>query len=178
MSHVLYRIGHFAGRHPWRVIAAWILVAGAVFMLNSSIGGELRRELQPPGLRVAARRRRHRGSLPAGDAVHLERDLPLRGRPHRPGDARPPIEQAVAELADGRHVIAVNNPYDPADPPSVRTAQTAFATVGVRHREDRRRGARRRREGRPGASVTPGIQVEYDGGLGYAEVPTPAATAR
>ena len=26
MSHVLYRIGHFAGRHPWRVLAAWLLV--------------------------------------------------------------------------------------------------------------------------------------------------------
>ena len=36
MSHVLYRIGNFAGRHPWRVIAAWMLVAVAIFMLNAS----------------------------------------------------------------------------------------------------------------------------------------------
>ena len=31
MSHFLYRVGNFAGRHPWRIIAAWIFVAGAVF---------------------------------------------------------------------------------------------------------------------------------------------------
>ena len=40
MSHLLYRIGNFAGRHPWRIIAAWVFLAGAVFMLNSSHGGE------------------------------------------------------------------------------------------------------------------------------------------
>ena len=38
-----------------------------------------------PGLGVAARRRRHRGALPAGDALLLQRHLPLRGRPDRPG---------------------------------------------------------------------------------------------
>ena len=25
MSHILYRIGNFSGRHPWRVISAWML---------------------------------------------------------------------------------------------------------------------------------------------------------
>ena len=39
MSRILYRIGHFAGRHPWRVLAAWVLVAVTAVMLNSSLGG-------------------------------------------------------------------------------------------------------------------------------------------
>ena len=47
MSHALYRIGHFAGRHPWKVIGAWVVVAVSIFMLNSTGGGELRRDVQP-----------------------------------------------------------------------------------------------------------------------------------
>ena len=54
MSHVLYRIGNFAGRHPWRVISAWIIVAGAIFMLNVSQGGAVRRVLHSSWFGVAA----------------------------------------------------------------------------------------------------------------------------
>ena len=49
MSHLLYRIGNFAGRHPWRVIAAWVLVAVAVVMLNGSIGGPPDESFSLPG---------------------------------------------------------------------------------------------------------------------------------
>lgn len=44
MSHVLYRIGHFAGRHPWRIVAAWLFVAGAIVFLNGSQGGDFDEE--------------------------------------------------------------------------------------------------------------------------------------
>ncbi len=30
MSTVLYRFGRLAARHPWRVIAAWVIAAIAV----------------------------------------------------------------------------------------------------------------------------------------------------
>jgi hypothetical protein len=40
MSSLLYRIGRFAGGHPWRVLATWALVAAGAFLLNTSIGGE------------------------------------------------------------------------------------------------------------------------------------------
>src|SRR5262249_10279253 len=49
MSHLLYRIGNFSGRHPWRVIAAWALVALAVVMLNSSAGGQPDDNFRLPG---------------------------------------------------------------------------------------------------------------------------------
>ena len=49
MSRVLYRIGHFAGRHPWRVLAAWVLVAVTAFMLNSSFGGAPDESFSLPG---------------------------------------------------------------------------------------------------------------------------------
>ena len=49
MSRFLYRIGHFAGRHPWRVLAAWILVAVTAFVLNGSIGGAPDESFTLPG---------------------------------------------------------------------------------------------------------------------------------
>ena len=49
MSHILYRIGNFSGRHPWRVISAWILAAVAIFMLNGSIGGAADESFSLPG---------------------------------------------------------------------------------------------------------------------------------
>ena len=49
MSRVLYRIGHFAGRHPWRVLAAWVLIAVTSVMLNSSFGGAPDESFSIPG---------------------------------------------------------------------------------------------------------------------------------
>src|SRR3954453_24225625 len=49
MSHVLYKIGNFAGRHPWRVISAWIFVALAIFLFNSSHGGQYDESFSLPG---------------------------------------------------------------------------------------------------------------------------------
>jgi putative drug exporter of the RND superfamily len=49
MSRLLYRIGHFGGRHPWRVLAAWILIAVSAFMLNASIGGQPDESFRLPG---------------------------------------------------------------------------------------------------------------------------------
>jgi RND superfamily putative drug exporter len=49
MSHLLYRIGNFAGRHPWRVIAAWVLAAVAVVALNATVGGASNDDFRLPG---------------------------------------------------------------------------------------------------------------------------------
>mgnify|MGYP006321627081 CR=1 FL=1 len=40
MSNLLYRWGRAAARHPWRMIGAWVLVAIAVFAVNSGVGGD------------------------------------------------------------------------------------------------------------------------------------------
>ncbi len=49
MSNVLYRWGRAAARHPWRMIGAWVLVAIAVFALNSSVGGDTTDDFSIPG---------------------------------------------------------------------------------------------------------------------------------
>ena len=53
MSYFLFRIGHYAGRHPWRVLASWAIIATSVVLLNSAYGGAFDRGVQHPRGRVA-----------------------------------------------------------------------------------------------------------------------------
>jgi hypothetical protein len=69
MSHVLYRIGNFAGRHPWRVISAWVFVALAIFMFNSSSGGQYDESFSLLGASLTPRFGRPRSSGPHPDPV-------------------------------------------------------------------------------------------------------------
>ena len=92
-------------------------------------------------------------------------------RAHRPGHARPRSSRPSTELTEGEHVIAVSSPYDPRGPTVSEDGQTAFATVafdiekvGVEELDAAEKAVQDVRDA--------GIQVEYDGGLGYAEVPS------
>ena len=128
MSHVLYRIGNFAGRHPWRVISTWLLLAAAVFMLNSSIGGQPDETFSLPGAESqraadAIQDRFPAQTLYSSNVIfHSEEGLSAPA-------TKAAVEQAVAKLAEGPHVIAVDNPYDPRGPTLSEDGRTAFATV-------------------------------------------------
>jgi RND superfamily putative drug exporter len=50
MSHVLYRLGRFAARRPWRVLGAWLLVSVLVIGASSAFGRELDDTVAVPGL--------------------------------------------------------------------------------------------------------------------------------
>ena len=169
MSHFLYRIGNFAGRHPWRVIAAWIVIAGAVFMLNTSHGGEYDESFSLPGSESqraadAIEERFPQETLYTSNVVfHSEDGL-------TDPATKAAIEQAVGHLAEGEHVTTVSSPYDPRGPTLSDDGQTAFATVafdiekvGTEELEAAEAAVQDLRDA--------GIQVEYDGGLGYADVP-------
>ena len=49
MSRLLYRLGHSAARHPWRMLTAWILIAFAAVALSSSVGGPTNDTFTLPG---------------------------------------------------------------------------------------------------------------------------------
>src|SRR3954451_23961142 len=169
MSHLLYRIGNFSGRHPWRVIAAWLFVAAAVFMLNSSIGGAPDESFSLPGAESqraadAIQDRFPQETLYSSNVVfHSEEGLTAPG-------TKEAVQQAVTNLEDGPHVIAVSSPYDPRGPTVSDDGQTAFATVGFdTEKVDKAdfEAAEKAVQDLRDASV----EVEYDGGLGYANVP-------
>ncbi len=168
MSHLLYRIGNFAGRHPWRVISAWVLVAAAVFMLNSSMGGAPDESFSLPGAESqraadAIQDRFPQETLYTSNVIfHSEDGLTA-------PETKAAIEQAVEKLADGANVVAVSNPYDPRGPTVSEDGQTAFATVGF---EIEKVGLPEYDAAQEAVQDVrdADVQVEYDGGLGYAKV--------
>ena len=166
MSNVLYRIGHFAGRHPWRVIGAWVVVAVSIVMLNAAGGGAYDEKFTLPGSESQAaadaiQERFPQETLYASNIIFHSEDG-LTGR-----DQKAAIEQAVEQLGAGPHVIAVSSPYDPRGPTLSEDGQTAFATVGF---DLEKIGSAEFDAAEEALQVVrdAGIQVEYDGGLGYA----------
>jgi putative drug exporter of the RND superfamily len=49
MSRMLYLIGAGAARHPWRVVAGWLLAATLVTVLASAFGGTMQDSFKIPG---------------------------------------------------------------------------------------------------------------------------------
>ncbi|HJQ88563.1 MAG TPA: MMPL family transporter, partial [Propionibacteriaceae bacterium] len=49
MSRLLYLIGAGAARHPWRVVAGWLLAATLVTALASAFGGTMQDSFKIPG---------------------------------------------------------------------------------------------------------------------------------
>ncbi len=166
MSHLLYRIGNFAGRHPWRVIATWVVVAIAAFMINLSAGGEPDESFSLPGAESqraadAIQDRFPQQTLYTSNIVfHSDEGL-------TDPATTAAVDRAVAELADGAHVVAVDSPYDPRGPTLSEDGRTAVATVafdtdkiGIDEFDAAESAVQVARDA--------GVQVEYDGGLGYA----------
>jgi RND superfamily putative drug exporter len=169
MSHVLYRIGNFAGRHPWRVISAWIFIAVAIFMFNASHGGKYDETFTLPGSQSqraadAVQDRFPQETLYTSNVIfHSEDGLTS-------PEAKAAINDAVEKLADVPHAIAVNSPYDPRGPTVSADKDTAFATVGFDIEKVGTTEFDAAEKAVQGVRDA-GIQVEYDGGLGYAKVP-------
>ncbi len=170
MSHFLYRIGHFAGRHPWRIILAWIFVAGAIYMLNGTSGGQYDESFSLPGSESqraadAIEARFPQETLYTSDVIfHSDDGLTS-------PETKAAIEQAVQKLSEGPHVITVTSPYDPRGPTVSADGRTSFATVafdtekvGSDEFDAAQKAVKELRDA--------GVQVEYDGGLADAEVPT------
>jgi putative drug exporter of the RND superfamily len=168
MSRLLYRIGHFAGRHPWRVIMTWLVIAAAAFLLNQSYGGTADDNFKLPGVESAKAAEALEDKFPqetistANIIFHSDAGL-----------TRPEVKAAMAEarteLAAVPHVVEVSDPYDARGPTLSPDRRTGFTTLAF-DTEKRVTAAQFEAAERATEPVrAAGVQVEYDGGLGYAK---------
>ena len=167
MSRLLYRIGHFSGRHPWRVLAAWVALAITVVMLNASIGGAPDETFRLPGSESQRASDLIQDRFPQ-ETVYTSNVIFHADEGLTAPASKAQIADAVAELKQGRHVLDVSDPYDPRGPTVSRDGTTVFATVAFDHEkispedfDDADHATKATRDAN--------IQVEYDGGLGYAK---------
>jgi putative drug exporter of the RND superfamily len=167
MSRLLYRLGHVAARHPWRTLAAWLLIAVSAVALSGAIGGATNDTFTLPGSE----------SQRAADALHdrfPDQSVYTSQVVVHSADgltapaARHAVHAATVALADIPHVVDVSDPYDPRGPTVSRDGTTAFTTVafdsdeiGVAEYDAADAATTGLREA--------GIQVEYSGGLGLAK---------
>ena len=167
MSHLLYRIGHFAGRHPWRILAVWLLVAVAAVALNRSVGGESNEDFNLPGSQAQAAADAIEDRFPqqtlytSNVVFHSEDGIT------DPAE-RSAVREAVRSLAEGPHVIGVNDPFDPRGPTVSEDGTTAIVSVGYDTDvigTDEYEAA----SAATAAARDAGVRVEYDGALGYAK---------
>jgi RND superfamily putative drug exporter len=129
MTRLLYRLGRSSARHPWRVIAVWLIAAVAVVGLNAAAGGETTDDFRLPGTESQQALDRLAERFPAqagatGQVVfHTER-----GSLTDTANAAA-VAATVAELGRQPGVAAVADPFDPASPTVSADGRTAFTTV-------------------------------------------------
>jgi putative drug exporter of the RND superfamily len=129
MSQLLYRWGRAAARHPWRMIGAWIVVAVAIFALNSSVGGDTTDDFTIPGIEAQRAADLLEARFPvqggvSGQVVFADPDGDVTDTA-----ARAVIADTLADLATGPNVLGVTDPFDPAAPTVSADGRIAYATV-------------------------------------------------
>jgi RND superfamily putative drug exporter len=101
----LARLGGAAAAHPWRVIAAWVVLLAVAALAAGASGGTTRENYDVPGMPSYAGLELLREQFPdaagAADRVVLHADGPL-----DPAD----VDLAIQRLGDMPHVIAVSPP--------------------------------------------------------------------
>ncbi|MEZ5260709.1 MAG: MMPL family transporter [Acidimicrobiales bacterium] len=131
MSRFLYRLGRAAARHPWRVLAVWVLAAVAVVGLRSAVGGETTDQFKLPGTESQQAVDLLRDRFPA--QAGLSGQVVFQA-PEGTTLADPANRAAVAETAESLratpHVTVVSDPFDPAAPTIAPDGRTGFVTVG------------------------------------------------
>lgn len=164
----LGRLGRWCATHPWRLVAAWIVVLTVATLANHAFGGIYSDNFtlpNSPSEQGAAVLRAHdRGAGGQGG------ELVFSVGAGRLGSDRAVIERSVADVRRVPHVLAVS------DPLSGRTVsangRTAVATV---HFDTNPGRLGRGYVARIDRAVTParhaGVTVNYGGALGQAAAP-------
>jgi RND superfamily putative drug exporter len=169
MSTFLFKLGHFASRHPWRIIGAWLVLACATFFLNTQVGGEPNEDFRLPGADSQRAVDLLQDEFPAQNPYTSEivfSDEGLVGR----AETRASVASALDAVAGLPHVVAVSDPYDAASPMISPDGHMGFSTVTFDTGDVKLMPL----DGAEDA-VAPlrdaGLTVEYSGLLGYADAP-------
>jgi len=129
MSTYLYRWGRAAARHPWRMIGTWLVIAVAVIGLQTSLGGDTVNNFRIPGIEAQEGADLLRDRFPSeggtsGRVVFADPDGDITDE-----RARATVEATLAEIAAGTEILAVTDPFDPANASLSADGRIAFATV-------------------------------------------------
>src|SRR5688572_29139504 len=103
MSDFLFRLGRLTARRPYRTLDVWLLIAVAVFSLNSSVGGEVANDFRVPGVEAQQARDLLKDRFPtqSGAAGQVVFHVPS-GRLDEPA-RRAEIAGALQRLRTGEH---------------------------------------------------------------------------
>ncbi|MFE1322329.1 MMPL family transporter [Kitasatospora phosalacinea] len=121
MSTLLGRLGGAAAARPWRTIAAWVLLIGAVLGLAQAFGGEPRDNYRIPGTPSTAGMDLLNERFPETSGTSARVVVHDRGGRALPAQA---LAALRGELAQVPHALSVSEPI-----PS-RAGDTALLTVG------------------------------------------------
>jgi RND superfamily putative drug exporter len=103
-------IAAVSARHPWRTIAAWVLVLGAVFFLAASGGGTFTDDFSSPGSQSDRALKLLDENFP--DAAQGEALVVLEARDGTLGDQRDQVAAVLGEVAGLDHVASVADPFE------------------------------------------------------------------
>jgi RND superfamily putative drug exporter len=168
----LARLGTSCARHPYRVVAIWLLALIAIALADRVGGGVFSDNVDLPGTQSHAGATLLKASEPA--AAGFSGKVVFHVASGSLQDESTAIEGSVADLAGLPHVLSASDPFA-ASPPTVSPdGRTAYSTVqfdvrpktlgsGYVDKLDRATSAPRRA----------GVQVEYGGALD--ELTRPAA---
>lgn len=112
MALVLFRIGRFSFRHPWRVLATWLIVLAAALGIGLGLGGTMRESFDIPGTESQAALDRLESVFPqtAGASANVIVVAPA-GSTVESTDAQQSIADAVAALEAVDGVESVVSPF-------------------------------------------------------------------
>ena len=129
MSALLFRLGRSSARHPFRVIAFWLIAAVAIVVLQGAAGGHFDDSFRVPGVESqrAADILSERFPARAGQAsrivVHVA-DGRLDDAEHKPI-----IDRVRQQLSTGHDVSGVTDPFATQSAALSQDGQTAYVDV-------------------------------------------------
>ena len=125
--HLALPLGQLASRHPWRVVAVWLVVAASAFLLDTHAGGEANDTFRLPGAESQQAADLLEEKFPGQNPYTSQ--VVFAGDELRDPGARASVEAAVQELASLPHVVAATNPFDARAPMVSEDGATAFTTL-------------------------------------------------